>query len=193
MGNAMPSGNLLLRSQWTELAQIEATKLNPPSKPWRSSLRMPKTQCSGPKNHVTLRAVFNAMRSTEVFGLRSELGLRVGAGQFVAFLAGSGDAAATIQLPYGVRLIPLTQRFHQLDGGLDGIVGANYGADHGDAGGAGVLQIRHAGGGDASQREDRKRRGGAGRGQALRTGGCRPVSLRDRLEDRAEDGEVGTQ
>src|SRR5579884_1046899 len=69
MGNAMPSGNLLLRSQWTELAQIEATKLNPPSKPWRSSLRMPKTQCSGPKNHVTLRAVFNAMRSTEVFGL----------------------------------------------------------------------------------------------------------------------------
>src|SRR5579884_1850480 len=68
MGNAMPSGNLLLRSQWTELAQIEATKLNPPSKPWRSSLRMPKTQCSGPKNHVTIRAVFNAMRSTEVFG-----------------------------------------------------------------------------------------------------------------------------
>src|SRR5581483_3678040 len=53
------------------LDQIEATKLNPPSKPWRSSLRMPKTQCSGPKNHVTLRAVFNAMRSTEVFGLNS--------------------------------------------------------------------------------------------------------------------------
>src|SRR5581483_10772707 len=51
------------------LDQIEATKLNPPSKPWRSSLRMPKTQCSGPKNHVTSRAVFNAMRSTEVFGL----------------------------------------------------------------------------------------------------------------------------
>src|SRR5579884_1760490 len=73
MGNAMPSGNLLLRSQWTELAQIEATKLNPPSKPWRSSLRMPKTQCSGPKNHVTLRAVFNAMRSTEVFGFNADV------------------------------------------------------------------------------------------------------------------------